>query len=69
MLLGDMVCITLNRDHRNQRKELSQEIGKKIIDNHVKHKGYKTISKQITVSLFKKCKIHWTVEDQGGHHC
>ncbi|XP_039462324.1 1-phosphatidylinositol 4,5-bisphosphate phosphodiesterase delta-4 isoform X1 [Oreochromis aureus] len=31
-----MVCTTLNMDQRKQRKELSQEIRKKIIDKHIK---------------------------------
>ncbi|XP_005463729.1 1-phosphatidylinositol 4,5-bisphosphate phosphodiesterase delta-4 isoform X2 [Oreochromis niloticus] len=31
-----MVCTTLNMDQRKQRKELTQEIRKKIIDKHIK---------------------------------
>ena len=38
-----MVCTTLNMDHRKLRRELSQEIRTKIIDKHVKGKGYKTM--------------------------
>ena len=51
MLFGDMVCTTLNMDQRKQRKELSQEIRKEIIDKHVEGKGYKTISKQLDVPV------------------
>lgn len=67
MLFGDMAFTTLNMDQRKQRKELSQEIRKKIIDKHVKGKGYKTISKQLDVPvtrvahIIQKFKIHGTV--------
>ncbi|KAL0146521.1 hypothetical protein M9458_058152 [Cirrhinus mrigala] len=67
-----MVCTTLNMDQRKQRKELSQEIRKKIIDKHVKGKDYKTISKQLDVPvptvahIIQKCKIHGTVANLPG---
>ena len=51
MLFGIMVCITLNMDLRKRRRELLQEIRKKIIDKHVKGKGYKTISKQLDIPV------------------
>lgn len=51
VLFGDVVCTTLNINQRKQRKELSQEMRKKIIDKHVNCKGYKTISKQLDVSV------------------
>ena len=59
-----MVCTTLNMDHRKLRRELSQEIRKKIIDKHVKGKGYKTISKQLDVpvttvaNIIQKFKVY-----------
>ncbi|KAG2461018.1 TCB1 transposase, partial [Polypterus senegalus] len=59
-------------DQRKQRKELSQEIRKKIIDKHVKGKGYKTISKQLDVPvttvahIIQKFKIHGTVANLPG---
>ncbi|KAL0151707.1 hypothetical protein M9458_053006, partial [Cirrhinus mrigala] len=70
-----MVCTTLNMDQRKRRKELSQEIRKKIIDNHVKGKGYKTISKQLDVPVTTvahiiqkfKFKIRGTVANLPGH--
>uniref|UniRef100_A0AAQ5ZXB5 Transposase Tc1-like domain-containing protein n=1 Tax=Amphiprion ocellaris TaxID=80972 RepID=A0AAQ5ZXB5_AMPOC len=67
-----MVCTTLNMDQRKPRKELSQEIRKKIIDKHVKGKGYKTISKQLDVPvttaahIIQKFKIHGTVTNLPG---
>ncbi|KAI4903754.1 hypothetical protein NFI96_023333, partial [Prochilodus magdalenae] len=66
-LFGDKVCTTLNMDQRKQRKELSQDIRNRIIDKHVKGKGYKTISKQLDVPLttvayiIQKFRIHGTV--------
>lgn len=72
MLSGDMVCTTLNMDQRKRRKELSQEIRKKIIDKHDKGKGYKTISKQLDVPvttvahIIQKFKIHGTVANLPG---
>ncbi|CAJ0934921.1 unnamed protein product [Ranitomeya imitator] len=54
-------------DQRKQRKELSQEIRKKIIDKHVKCKSYKTISKQLDVPvttvahIIQKFKMRGTV--------
>lgn len=66
MLFGDMVCTTLNMEQRKPRRELSQEIRKKIIDKHVKGKGYKTISKQLDVPvttaahIIQKFNIHRT---------
>ncbi|KAG2465277.1 TCB1 transposase, partial [Polypterus senegalus] len=59
-------------DQRKRRKELSQEIRKKIIDKHVKGKGYKTISKQLDVPvttvahIIQKFKIHGTVANLPG---
>ncbi|MGH0145201.1 UNVERIFIED_CONTAM: hypothetical protein FKN15_071268 [Acipenser sinensis] len=53
-------------DQRKQRRELSEEIRKKIIDKHGKGKGYKTISKQLDVpvttvaNIIKKFKVHGT---------
>ena len=75
VLFGDMVCTTLNMDQRKQRKELSQEIRKKIIDKHVKGKGYKTISKQLDVpvttaaQIIQKFKVHRTVANLPGRGC
>uniref|UniRef100_A0A669ERY6 Uncharacterized protein n=1 Tax=Oreochromis niloticus TaxID=8128 RepID=A0A669ERY6_ORENI len=72
VLFGDMVSTTLNMDQRKQRKELYQEIRKKIIDKHVKAKGYKTISKQLDVPVttvahvIQKFKIHGTVANLPG---
>ena len=72
MLFGIMVCTTLNMDHRKLRRELSQEIRKKIIDLHVKGKGYKTISKQLDVPvttvahIIQKVKVHGTVANLPG---
>jgi transposase len=51
---------------------LSQEIRKKIIDKHVKGKGYKTISKQLDVPvttvahIIQKFKVHGTVVNLPG---
>src|SRR4029434_10870727 len=62
-----MVCTTLNMVHRKLRTELSQEIRKKIIDKHVKGKGYKTISKQFDIHvttvahIIQKFKVQETV--------
>ena len=75
VLFGDMMCTTLNMGQRKQRKELSQEIRKKIIDKHVKGKGYKTISKQLDVPvttvahIIQKFKIHETVANLPGRGC
>lgn len=72
MLFGITVCTTLNMDHRKLRRELSQEIRKKIIDKHVKGKGYKTISKQLDVPvttvahIIQKFKVHGTVANLPG---
>ena len=53
-----MVCTTLNMDHQNpRRRELSQEISKKIIDKHVKGKDYRTISKQQDVPVTPAANI------------
>ncbi|KAI4891591.1 hypothetical protein NFI96_020981, partial [Prochilodus magdalenae] len=55
------VCTTLNMDQRKQRKELSQDIRKKMI-----------ISKQLDVPvttvayIIQKCKIHGTVANLPG---
>lgn len=73
MLFGIIVCTTLNMDQRKQRRELSEEIRKKIIDKHGKGKGYKTISKQLDVpvttvaNIIKKFKVHGTVANLPGH--
>ena len=70
-----MVCMTLNMDHRKLRTELSQEIRKKIIDKHVKGKGYQTISKQLDVPVTtvahvnQKFKDRRTVADLPGCGC
>uniref|UniRef100_A0A8C7YAL0 Transposase Tc1-like domain-containing protein n=1 Tax=Oryzias sinensis TaxID=183150 RepID=A0A8C7YAL0_9TELE len=54
-------------DNRKQRRELSQDIRNRIIDNHHKGKGYKTISKQLEVPvttvahIIQKFKTHRTV--------
>src|SRR4029434_1553305 len=67
-----MVCTTLNMDHRKLRTELSQEIRKKIIDKHVKGKGYKTISKQFDIPvttvahIIQKFKVQGTVANLPG---
>ena len=67
-----MVCTTLNMDHRKLRRELSQEMRKKIIDKHVKGKGYRTISKQLDVPvttvahIIQKFKVHGTVANLPG---
>lgn len=67
-----MVYTILNMDQRKPRRELSQEIRKKIIDKHVKGKGYKTISNQLdvlvtTVAHFmQKFKVHRTVANLPG---
>src|SRR4029434_5303852 len=69
-----MVYTTLNMDHRKLRTELSQEIRKKIIDKHVKGKGYKTISKQFDIHvttvahIIQKFKVQGTVANipEGG---
>lgn len=72
MLFGIIVCTTLNMDQRKQRRELSEEIRKKIIDKHGKGKGYKTISKQLDVpvttvaNIIKKFKVHGTVANLPG---
>lgn len=44
---GDMVCTTLNIYYWSGK--LSQEIRKKVLDKHIKGKGYKTASKQFDV--------------------
>ena len=69
MLVGVMVCMTLNMDHRKLRTELSQEIRKKIIDKHVKGKGYQTISKQLAAHVNQKFKDRRTVADLPGCGC
>ena len=72
MVFGIMVCTTLNMDHRKLRTELSQEIRKKIIDKHVKGKGYKTISKQLDIPvttvahIIQKFKVQGTVANLPG---
>ncbi|CAJ0956332.1 unnamed protein product [Ranitomeya imitator] len=59
-------------DQRKRRKELSQEIRKKIIDKHVKAKRSKTISKQLDVPvttvahIIQKCKILGIVANPPG---
>lgn len=58
-------------DQRKKRRDLSEEIRKKIIDKHGKGKGYKTISKQLdlpvtTVANIKKFKVHGTVANLPG---
>lgn len=69
-MFGILVCITMNMDHRKLRRELSQEIRKKIMEKHVKGKGYKTISKQLDVPvttvahIIQKFKVHGTVANQ-----
>ncbi|XP_053150198.1 uncharacterized protein LOC128344317 isoform X2 [Hemicordylus capensis] len=73
LLFGIIVCPTMNMDQRKQRRELSEEIRKKIIDKHVKDKGYKTISKQFDVpvttgaNIIKKFKVHGIVANLPGH--
>lgn len=49
MLFGIMVCSILTMDHEKPRRELSQEIGKKTKDKHLKAKGYMAISKQLDI--------------------
>ena len=72
VLFGDMVCTTLNMDQRKRRKELFQEIRKKMIDMYFKGKGYKTISKQrdvpvtTVVHIIQTFKIHGTVTNLPG---
>lgn len=72
MLFGEKVCTTLNMDNRKRRRELSQDIRKKIIDKHLKGKGYKTISKQLEVPvttvahIIQKFKTHGTVANLPG---
>src|SRR4029434_10952743 len=72
VLFDIMVCTTLNMDHRKLRRELSQVIRKKIIDKHVKGKGYKTISKQLDVPvttvahIIQKFKVRGTVANRLG---
>ncbi len=61
-------------DHRKLSREMSQEIRKKIIDKHVKGKGYKTISKQLdvpvrTLAHIQKFKVHGTVANLPGRGC
>ena len=51
MLFGDMVCTTLNMDHRKRRRGLSQEIRKKMIDKHVKGKGNGPIALSVSIAL------------------
>ena len=53
MVFGIMVCTTLNMDHRKLRTGLFQEIRKKIIDKHVKGKGYKNTPLHLTMYLFR----------------
>uniref|UniRef100_A0A3B3DUX1 Uncharacterized protein n=1 Tax=Oryzias melastigma TaxID=30732 RepID=A0A3B3DUX1_ORYME len=66
LLFGEKVCTTLNKDNRKRRRKLYQDIRKKIIDKHLKGKGYKTISKQLEVPvttvahIIQKFKTHGT---------
>ncbi len=53
MLFGIIVCTTLYMDQRKQRRELSEEVRKKIIDKHSKGKA--------------KFKVHGTVANLPGH--
>ena len=59
-------------DNRERRRELSQDIRKKIIDKHLKGAGYKTISKQLEVPvttvahIIQKFKTHGTVANLPG---
>uniref|UniRef100_A0A8C7X392 Transposase n=1 Tax=Oryzias sinensis TaxID=183150 RepID=A0A8C7X392_9TELE len=59
-------------DNRKRRRELSQDIGNKIIDKHRKDKGYKTISKQLEVPvttvahIIQRFKKHGTVANLPG---
>ena len=72
MVFGIRMCTTLNMDHRKLRTELFQEIRKKIIDKHVKGKGYKTISKQLDIPvttvahIIQKFKVQGTVANLPG---
>src|SRR4029434_5360127 len=72
VLFDIMVCTTLNLDHRTLRRELFEEIRKKIIDKHVKGKGYKTISKQLYIPvttvahIIQKFKVNGTVANLPG---
>lgn len=72
VLFGIMGCTTLNMDHRNLLRELPQENRKKMIGNHDKGKGYKTISKQLDVPvttvarIIQKFKVHRTVVNLPG---
>ncbi|KAI4876994.1 hypothetical protein NFI96_001039 [Prochilodus magdalenae] len=73
VLFGDEVCTTLNMDQRKQRTELSQDIRKRTIDQHVKGKGYKTVSKQLDVPettaayIIQRFKNNGPVADIPGH--
>lgn len=64
MVFGEMICTTLNKDHK-KRRELSWEIRKKI--QHVNGKGCHTISKQTDVPtisiahIIQKFKVPGTV--------
>ena len=75
MVFGIRMCTTLNMDHRKLRTELFQEIRKKIIDKHVKGKGYKTISKQLDIPvttvahIIQKFKVQGTVANLPGRGC
>lgn len=46
-----IVCTTLHMDHKNQRRWLTEQPRLKTINNHVKGKNYKTISKQLHVPV------------------
>lgn len=49
MQFGTIVCASLNMDHRELRRELSQELRNKINAKHVKGKDIKIIFKQVDV--------------------
>lgn len=55
-MFGFIVFTTLNRDQRKQKTQLSEEIRKKIIDKHVKARGFNTIP--------KKFKCPWDCSQQ-----
>src|SRR4029434_7859652 len=67
VVFGIMMCTTLNMDHRKLRTGLFQEIRKNILDNHVKDKSYKTMSKQLDIPvttvahIIQKFKVQRTV--------
>lgn len=59
-------------DQASKRRELFQELGKKVIGKYVTGKGYKAINKKlhVTVTMFvniiRKIKFHGTVASQDG---